>query len=166
MLLGSCFAARAAQMGGPALVKVAEAAVKDIAPVTRVPGTVVSRNDARLSAEVPGRLTAVADVGTEVKAGEPVAGSRTRLCDCGMTSCWRRLHVPKPGLRFLESEEQRFSQLAEINLAAVTQLEQTRSDRDVARGDLEMARASLGQNADQLTGRNLWRPSTESWWNA
>ena len=47
-----------AQMGGPALVRVAEASLKDIAPVTLVPGTVVSRNDARLSAEVEGRLTA------------------------------------------------------------------------------------------------------------
>ena len=40
-----------AQMGGPALVRVAEASVKEIAPVTLVPGTVVSRNDARLAAE-------------------------------------------------------------------------------------------------------------------
>ena len=43
-----------AQGGGPALVKVAVASMQDIAPITLVPGTVVSRNDARLSAEVPG----------------------------------------------------------------------------------------------------------------
>ena len=61
------------QMGGPALVKVATAVVRDISPITMVPGTVVSRNDARLSAEVPGRLTSVADVGTMVNRGEPVA---------------------------------------------------------------------------------------------
>ena len=32
----------------PALVKVTEASMQDIAPVTLVPGTVVSRNDASL----------------------------------------------------------------------------------------------------------------------
>jgi len=57
----------------PALVKVTEASMQDIAPVTLVPGTVVSRNDARLSAEVQGRLTIVADVGTVVLAGETLA---------------------------------------------------------------------------------------------
>ena len=56
LLPGMCWP----QMGGPALVKVAIASVKDMASVTMVPGTVVSRNDARLSAEVPGRLTMVA----------------------------------------------------------------------------------------------------------
>ena len=61
-----------AQMGGPALVKVAVASLKDIAPVTMVPGTVISRNDARISAETDGRITWVADVGQRIEAGEPV----------------------------------------------------------------------------------------------
>ena len=36
-----------------------------------VPGTVASRNDARLAAEVEGRLLNVADVGTEVSCRRP-----------------------------------------------------------------------------------------------
>ena len=147
-----------AQMGGPALVKVAEAAVKDIASITRVPGTVVSRNDARLSAEVPGRLTEVADVGTEVRAGERVARIEATTLQLRNEELLARVTRAEARLRFLESEEQRFSQLAEENLAAETQLEQTRSDRDVARGDLEIARAILGQNADRLARTNLLAP--------
>ena len=73
VLLVSLSIPAAAQMGGPALVKVAVASVKDIASETLVPGTVVSRDDARLSAEVEGRLTHVADVGTAVTEGEVVA---------------------------------------------------------------------------------------------
>ena len=61
-------------------------------------------------------------------------------------------------LRFLENEEKRFKQLAESNLAAVTQLEQTRSDRDVARGDLAVARARLEQNEDQLARTMILAP--------
>lgn len=147
-----------AQMGGPALVKVATASVKDIAPVTLVPGTVVSRNDARLSAEVDGRLTMVADVGTEVASGDPVAVIEDTTLR--LQAAELQAQVTRAGARlgFLESEEKRFAQLAESNLAAVTQLEQTRSDRDVARGDLAVARARLRQVEDQLARTTIRAP--------
>jgi RND family efflux transporter MFP subunit len=146
------------QMGGPALVRVAVASIQDIAPQTMVPGTVVSRNDARLSAEVPGRLISVADVGTVVGKGEPVAeieDTSLRLQNNELQALVTRAQAK---LGFLESEEKRFSQLAESNLAAAAQLEQTRSDRDVARGDLAVARARLEQNEDRLARTRILAP--------
>src|SRR5210317_1494981 len=62
-----------AQQAPAAIVRVAEASVQSIAPETLVPGTVVSRNDARLAAEVTGRLLEVLDVGTKVAKGDVVA---------------------------------------------------------------------------------------------
>jgi RND family efflux transporter MFP subunit len=147
-----------AQMGGPALVRVAVASIKDIAPVTMVPGTVVSRNDARLSPEVEGRLTMVAEVGTVVSQGEPVAmieDTTLRLLNAELKALVTRAEAR---LRFLEGEEKRFARLAESELAAETQLDQTRSDRDVARGDLEVAAARLEQNEDQLARTVLRAP--------
>ena len=147
-----------AQMGGPALVKVAIASIKDIAPVTMVPGTVVSRNDARLSAEVSGRLNMVSEVGTVVALGDPVAeieDTTLRLRNAELQALVGRAEAL---LRFLEKEEQRYTELEESNLAAVTQLEQTRTDRDVARGDLEVARARLQQNEDQLARTKIRAP--------
>lgn len=146
------------QMGGPALVKVAIASVKDMASVTMVPGTVVSRNDARLSAEVIGRLTLVADVGTKVIKGEPVAEIEDTRLQLQHTELQAQVARAEAKLRFLENEEKRFTQLAESNLAAATQLEQTRSDRDVARGDLAVARARLEQNQDQLARTRIAAP--------
>jgi len=152
LLLVSMFMAApaTAQMGGPALVRVAVATVKDIAPVTMVPGTVISRHDARLSAEVEGRLTEVADVGTRVKAGEPVAQIEDTALRLRNAELKAEVTRAAARLRYLEREEDRFTRLAESNLAAATQLEQTRSDRDVALGDLEVARARLEQNEDRL----------------
>jgi RND family efflux transporter MFP subunit len=147
-----------AQMGGPAVVRVATAEVKDIAPLTMVPATVISRDDARLSAEVPGRLTDVLDVGTPVARGDVVArieDTTLRLLNAELQAQVTRAQAR---LRFLESEESRFTRLAESNLAAATQLDQTRSDRDVARGDLEVARARLEQNEDQLTRTRIAAP--------
>jgi len=140
----------------PALVKVATATMQSLAPVTLVPGTVASRNDARLAAEVEGRLVSVADVGTPVRQGDPVAAiedTRLRLRQGELEAEVARAQAK---LEFLESEERRFARLAESNLAAATQLEQTRSDRDVARSDLRVAQSRLAQNKDEL-GRTVVR---------
>jgi len=147
-----------AQMGGPALVRVAEASFKDISPVTLVPGTVVSRNDARLSAEVTGRLIAVADVGTVVARGEVIAEIEDTALRLLNTELQAQIVRVEARLNFLENEEKRFAKLAESNLAAATQLDQTVSDRDVARGDLAIARSRLAQNQDQLDRTQINAP--------
>jgi RND family efflux transporter MFP subunit len=134
----------------PALVKVATASVQALAPVTLVPGTVASRNDARLAAEVDGRLLSVADVGTEVVAGDPVATIEDTVLRLRQQELEAEITRATARLQFLENEEQRFAALAKSNLAAATQLDQTRSERDVARGDLQVARSRLAQNQDQL----------------
>ncbi len=142
----------------PALVKVSEASMQDIAPITLVPGTVVSRNDARLSAEVQGRLTRVADVGTVVAIGETVAEIEDTSLRLRQAELQAEVKRAEARLRYLESEEKRFTQLAESNLAAQAQLDQTRSDRDMARGDLDIARARLAQNANQLARTRIMAP--------
>ena len=147
-----------AQMGVPALVRVATATLKDIAPVTAVPGTVISRHDARLSAEVEGRLTSVVDVGTRVEAGQVVAEIEDTALRLRNTELKAEVSRAEARLRFLELEEDRFTKLAESNLAAATQLEQTRSDRDVALGDLAIARSRLEQNEDLLDRTQLRAP--------
>src|SRR5687768_15552116 len=55
------------------MVEVAEASVARVAPRRWVPGSVVSRNDARLATSASGRLDYVAEVGTRIRAGERVA---------------------------------------------------------------------------------------------
>jgi len=147
-----------AQMGGPALVKVSVASVKDMASEILVPGTVVSRNDARLSAEVDGRLTSVADVGTVFASGEVVAEIESTALRLQMAELEAEVTRAEARLRFLDSEEKRFEKLAQSNLAAITQLEQTQSDRDVARGDLEVAKARLEQTADRLARTRIRAP--------
>ncbi|MEM1412347.1 MAG: efflux RND transporter periplasmic adaptor subunit [Pseudomonadota bacterium] len=134
----------------PALVQVAEASLQTLAPVTMVPGTVVSRDDARIAAEVDGRLVDVADVGTRVAAGDPVARIEDTRLNLRHDELMAEVARASARVEFLTNEEKRFARLAEDNLAAATQLEQTRSDRDVARGELRVAESRLAQNEDQL----------------
>lgn len=134
----------------PAPVKVASVTVQALAPVTSVPGTVASRNDARVAAEVPGRLVSVTDVGTQVSKGDPVAGIEDTRLRLRHEELEAEVARAEARVNFLTAEEKRFASLAESNLAAATQLEQTRADRDVARGDLRVANSRLAQNEDQL----------------
>jgi RND family efflux transporter MFP subunit len=135
---------------GPALVRVAEASVQALTPVTLVPGTVVSRFDARLAAEVDGRLESVADVGTAVAAGDPVATIEDTVLRLRHDELVAEVARAEARLEYLAAEEKRFQRLADSNLAAATQLDQTRADRAVAQGDLRVAQSRLAQNEDQL----------------
>ncbi|VAW76499.1 hypothetical protein MNBD_GAMMA13-1784, partial [hydrothermal vent metagenome] len=54
-------------------VVVAEAGLRELAPVNGYTGTVLSREQARLAAEVTGRLLWVAEVGSDIDKDEVVA---------------------------------------------------------------------------------------------
>ena len=147
-----------AQFGGPSPVELSEAKWTRMAPTMQVAGTVVSRSDAFLSAEVEGRLMEVADVGTRVEAGDVIA----RIEDTGLRLRAQELAAEinraEARLRFLEAELSRFERLAATNLAAVSQIEQTRSERDVATSDLAVVRSRLNQVEDQLARTRITAP--------
>ncbi len=130
---------------GPANVRVARASLQSLAPMTRVPGTVVSRNDARLAAEVTGRLLEVADVGTAVASGDVVARIEDTTIRLRRDELLAEVDRAQARLKYLESEEKRYVKLAESNLAAATKLEENLSNRDVSRGDLRVAKSRLAQ---------------------
>jgi len=93
-----------------------------------------------------------------VKAGEPVAlieDGNLRLLQVELQAEIRRAEAR---MAFLENEVGRFATLAKTNLASATQLEQARAELAVAQGDLDVARARLAQNNDQLTRTRLLAP--------
>ncbi len=147
-----------AQFGGTPPVDLSEARLTTMAPTMQVAGTVVSRSDAFLSAEVDGRLIEVADIGTRVEVGDVVA----RIEDTSLRLRARELESEitraEARLNFLEAELRRFERLAETNLAAQSQIEQTRSERDVAGSDLAVVRARLDQVEDQIERTRITTP--------
>jgi len=148
-----------AQQDAPAaMIRVGKASIQSLVPMTIVPGTVVSRNDARLAAEVTGRLLEVADVGTVVASGDVIAIIEDTQLKLKKDEQRAEVNRAQARLKYLESEEQRYVTLAESNLAAATKLEETRSDRDVAHADLQVARARLAQTEDQLSRTRIAAP--------
>lgn len=148
----------AAQGAPPAAVRVAEAHMADLSPSIQVPGTVVSLNDARVSAEVDGRLTWIADVGATVPAGEPVA----RIDDSELVlqrDEFRGVLASQESRRgFLEREVERLRRLAAENNAARNLLDQVETDLQSAVGDISVARARLSQIELQLERTRVRAP--------
>lgn len=141
-----------------ALVRVAKASIQDLAPETIVPGTVISRNDARLAAEVTGRLLELADVGTVVARGDKLAKIEDTTIRLRKEELLAEVERAEARLKYLESEEGRYVTLAKSNLAAATKLDETRSNRDVSRGDLRVAKSRLAQIEDQLSRTSIRAP--------
>ena len=148
----------AQQDAPPPNVRIAHASIQSLAPLTIIPGTVVSRNDAKLAAEVTGRLIDVADVGTFAVKGDVVAQIEDTVIKLRKDELMAEVERARARLRYLESEERRYVQLAESNLAAAAKLEETRSDRDVSRGDLQVAKSRLAQIEDQLARTRIAAP--------
>lgn len=158
LLLAALAAPAMAQFGGPALVQVDNARTVTMAPTMQVAGTVISRSDAVLSAEVQGRLIEVAEVGTRVEAGDAIARIEDTALELRARELRAEISRVEARLSFLDAELARIQRLADSNLAAVTQIEQTRSDRDVASSDLEIARARLAQVQDELDRTRVTAP--------
>lgn len=144
--------------GQAANVVVGRASLQSLAPVVVVPGTVISRNDARLAAEVTGRLLDVVDVGTVVMQGDVVAWIEDTVIALRRDELLAQVERARARLGFLEKEEQRYVKLADSNLAAAAKLEETRSDRDVSRSDLQVAIARLNQVEYQLDRTHMRAP--------
>ncbi len=147
-----------AQFGGSPTVEVAAAEQREMAPTMQVAGTVLSRSDASLSAEVEGRLVEVADVGTRVAQGDVVARIEDTTLQLRVAELEAEIARGEARLEFLDAELDRVQRLAETNLAAASQIDQTRSERDMAQSDLAVARARLAQLQDQIERTRVRAP--------
>ena len=140
-----------AQQGPPAkLVQTAEVVRREIAPTVSVPGTIYSRNDVQITAGITGQLIMVAEPGTIVEKGEPVARiDRTALLlqRAEQEALLERAEI---NLRQLDSDLRRQQELGDSNLVSEFDIEQTQANRDLARSDVNIIKVRIRQIDDQI----------------
>src|SRR5690242_4333393 len=56
-----------------AVVEVGTVSLKPVSVVSWIPGSIVSRSDARVATVIPGRVIWIAEIGTRVRQGDPLA---------------------------------------------------------------------------------------------
>jgi RND family efflux transporter MFP subunit len=157
--LGSALALAAATAPAeerPASVQVAQAQLRELAPVVHATGLVRSREAADLASAVAGRLQWVAEPGASVAAGDIVARLETRELALGRAEQAARVTRAQVNLKSLERELERLR--ASGNAVSRFNVDQAASNRDLAAADLDVARALLAQTDDQLARSRLTAP--------
>ena len=128
-----------------ATVSVAEATATKLAPMRWVPGSVVSRDDARIASVAAGRVIEIAEVGSVVKKGERLA----KLDDVALRLRLEQIRAGAGQARaqrdLARTQMSRLAKLAPGNAVAQTQL-------DAARASLEGAEQALARAEAELRG--------------
>jgi RND family efflux transporter MFP subunit len=142
----------------PAAVKVDLAQSLEMTAVLNAPASVVSRNDARVGAEVAGQLLRVAEVGELAQRGDVIAQIDNR-------SLRLRLEEGEAEIRRLEAnrdyraqQAERLTRLGQQGIVAAEDLDEARSQRQTVAEELTQARASRDHIAYQLERTQVRAP--------
>jgi RND family efflux transporter MFP subunit len=145
VLLAITSTSHAQDKAPPAIVEVSQAITARLAPTRWVPGSVVSRDDAKIASAEAGRLEYVAEVGTRVKAGERIAkldDQTLRLRREEIQSDVRRAEAQRA---LSDTQLQRLAKLETSNSIAKTQMDEARATLETNAQMLAHARAQLHQ---------------------
>lgn len=142
----------------PAIVVAEKAVLQNIAPTALYSATVISRDDANLSAELAGRITWVAEVGDRIQAGEPVAKLDDLFIKQQVIEEQSIIQSEKAKYDLHSKQVKRFTELLEHNNVARSQLDQAVSDQAVARSSMASSKARLAQAEERLRRSQIVAP--------
>ncbi len=129
----------------PATVTVDEARRDTFNATLEVPGTVISRHDARIAAETDGRLTWVAEVGTRIAEGEAFARIDDTDLKLSLKDNQAQLASLQAQQRYQQSNLERLEKLALSNNAAANQIDEARAQLDMNTQAIRRAEVAIAQ---------------------
>ncbi|MGH8494588.1 MAG: efflux RND transporter periplasmic adaptor subunit [Gammaproteobacteria bacterium] len=133
----------------PAPVEIAEARYADFAPVLWSPGSVRSREDARVAGEQEGRVISVAEVGEQIERGDALARLDDTMLQLREQDDLANIKRIEAQLDYASKQEQRLGELRSQNSIAASQFDEVRSQRQMLEQDLARARVTLEQTRHQ-----------------
>ena len=141
-------------------VKVEEVKESVFTPTVDIVGTIYSRHNVKLTAGVNGRLDWVAEPGTFLQQGEPVAKIDPLPLSLQKAEQSAEIKRANINLRYLKRELERLTDLRKTNSASAFQFDQTQSQYELAQADIEIAQLKLEQIEDQLSRTTVPAPFT------
>lgn len=139
-------------------VGVANVEQRPLSPKLMVVGTVHSRSVAELTSGVSGKLEWVLEPGVQVKAGDLVARLDDTQLQLQLAEQQALVEREQITLSRLERNLQRLERLAGSQSISRTELDDTRSDRDLAKSNLTLAKVRLDIIRDNLSRTQLKAP--------
>lgn len=126
-------------------VSVEQAVKQDVAEHIWVPGTVVSRNDARLATEVAGRIHHIAEIGDTFKKGDVLVELDDQLIQLALLDEQANVKRLVARVQLLSKQLQRLTKIADN--AAVDDVDEKTAALAMARQ--ELARAKIAERRGQ-----------------
>ncbi len=142
------------------VVHVAEVSRIELAPTVAVPGTIYSRNDMQITAGIAGQLEMVAEPGTLVERGQPVARVDKHALLLQREEQEALLERAEINIRQLNSQLRRQRELRREHLVSEFELEQTEANRDLAVSDANITKVRIRQIDDQIRRAEVRAPFT------
>jgi RND family efflux transporter MFP subunit len=139
-------------------VQIGTVTMRSVAAYSWIPGSIVSRSDARVASVIPGRVFWVADVGHRVKAGEPIARLDDTPAQIRAQDLRAQVARAKAQLAVSATQLERFNQLATTKVVSVSQLDDARAQSDMAREDVLRAEAQLRQAEYEIDQSQIRAP--------
>jgi RND family efflux transporter MFP subunit len=151
-------AQRAHAAGPPVPVQVGTVTERSMSAYSWIPGSIVSRSDARVASVIAGRAVWVADVGTRVKSGEPIAKLDDTPAQIRSQELRAQVARAKAQLSVAATQLERFTQLAATKIVSVSQLDDARAQSNMAHEDVLRAEAQLRQAAYEISESQIRAP--------
>ena len=150
--------AGAQQEQPPALVEVAQASAELMAPQVYMPGTVISKNDSRISAQITGQVLWVATEGTLVRKGDIIAEIDNRNHRLAVQRNQSQILRLEARVKYLTADLGRLNELAETNNTPASRVEESRSTLMMTQQELAQARIALEQSEIDLDRTKVRAP--------
>lgn len=129
-----------------------------VSPTLMVTGTVQSRFDSSVSAGIAGSLTWVAEPGTKVAQGEPVARLDARPFEFAVRELEARLNKKHIEIRRLEQDLDRYRRLQEQQSISAREVDSLEADLGMARSDAELLEVEIDRARQDLVRTRIVAP--------
>lgn len=129
-----------------------------VSPTLMVTGTVQSRFDSAVSAGVSGSLTWVAEPGTRVARGEPVARLDERPFELTVRELQARLKKKQIEIQRFEQDLDRYRRLHEQQSISSREVDALEADLGMARSDAELLQVEIDRARDELAKARIVAP--------
>ena len=134
----------------PAPVKTVRVKQTTIAPTINIMATLFSQHQIQITAAINGQLTWVAEPGTYLTQGEPVAKMDLIPLKLQLAEEQAQVDRAKINVNYQSTELARLEKLKLQDNASIFQIDQTKSRRDLAKSDMKIAKLRVQQTRDQL----------------
>jgi RND family efflux transporter MFP subunit len=131
------------EKAAPVMVEVAVARTAQVAPRTWIPGSVVSRDDARIAAVVAGRVLWIAEVGQRIEENGVVARVDDAVMKMRVDELQAQVARAKAQAELARAQLDRYENLAATKIYPQNQLDEARAQLDMARHDVTRLTAQL-----------------------